>query len=363
MFPFTAVLLSIWQIAPKAPSGSGRSGRTAVFKFYGLRDNLGKSLFSLWLATELVKAGHVVVLLDYEMGEDDLYERLSDMGYEDSSGLERLRYLLLPDLPPLNTDDGAQALATIIDEVQATWPDLHVAVVIDTIGRAVVGEENSNDTILAFYRHAGLEMKRRGVTWMRLDHSGHDGTRARGGSAKGDDVDIVWHLVATDDGIELVNEKRRMGWVPEKVTMRRISEPILRYVRTAQSWPSGTQEIADALDRLSIPLGAATRTAEKALKESGVGRRALVVRAALKYRRMMAENSESEGRDAPRDALSPQDAGRTSGRTDQKAHSHGPDAPPDAPPDALGRTPSEPMGRTGGPPYGTHWCPRSRFAT
>ena len=28
------------RFAPNAPSGSGRSGRTAVFKFYGLRDNL-----------------------------------------------------------------------------------------------------------------------------------------------------------------------------------------------------------------------------------------------------------------------------------------------------------------------------------
>ncbi len=37
---FTAVPLSIWQIAPKAPTGSGRRRRTAVLKFYGLRDNL-----------------------------------------------------------------------------------------------------------------------------------------------------------------------------------------------------------------------------------------------------------------------------------------------------------------------------------
>ncbi len=34
------VLLRSCRITPKAPSGSGRSGRTAVLKFYGLRDNL-----------------------------------------------------------------------------------------------------------------------------------------------------------------------------------------------------------------------------------------------------------------------------------------------------------------------------------
>ncbi len=36
----TVVLLRSRQIAPNAASGNGRSGRTAVLKFYGLRDNL-----------------------------------------------------------------------------------------------------------------------------------------------------------------------------------------------------------------------------------------------------------------------------------------------------------------------------------
>ena len=29
----------LWRITPKAPSGSGRGGKTAVLKFYELRDN------------------------------------------------------------------------------------------------------------------------------------------------------------------------------------------------------------------------------------------------------------------------------------------------------------------------------------
>ncbi len=39
-FPFTVVFLRSRQISPNAASGSGRSRRTAVLKFYGLRDNL-----------------------------------------------------------------------------------------------------------------------------------------------------------------------------------------------------------------------------------------------------------------------------------------------------------------------------------
>jgi hypothetical protein len=47
-FSFTVVLLRSWRITPKAPSESGRSGRTAVLKFYGLRDNLIASPTPAW---------------------------------------------------------------------------------------------------------------------------------------------------------------------------------------------------------------------------------------------------------------------------------------------------------------------------
>ena len=48
---FTVVLLRSRQIALNAASGSGRSGRTAVFKFYELWDNLGK-----WVVAETPRA-------------------------------------------------------------------------------------------------------------------------------------------------------------------------------------------------------------------------------------------------------------------------------------------------------------------
>ena len=41
---FTVVLLRSCRITPNAASGSGRSRRTAVLKFYGLRDNLWTTL-------------------------------------------------------------------------------------------------------------------------------------------------------------------------------------------------------------------------------------------------------------------------------------------------------------------------------
>lgn len=307
----------------------------------------GKSLFALWISMELVKSGHVVIYADYEMGADDLFDRLSDMGHGPETDLQRLRYLLLPDLQPLNSAGGAQEFGAILDEVQAGWPDRHVVAVIDTIGRAVVGEENSNDTILGFYRHTGMELRRRGVTWVRLDHAGHEGTHARGGSAKGDDVDVVWQLSPTDNGIELHADKRRMSWVPEKVALSLVTDPVLRYVPVAQSWPTGTYEAAEALDRLGVPLGESSRSAQDLLKGAGKGRRKQVVLAALKYRQTLAKGPETP-REPPREPPFVAEMGTTPGTTTQIPSPYGAEPPPEP----VGTTPAEPVGTTGSPHRG-----------
>ena len=102
-----------------------------------------KSLFMLWVATELTRAGHVVVYLDWEMSESDLFERLSDMGFGPHSDLKRLVYIDHVELPPLDTPDGGSELGIWLDEIAEEFLGRHLAVVIDTIGRAVSGEENS----------------------------------------------------------------------------------------------------------------------------------------------------------------------------------------------------------------------------
>lgn len=254
----------------------------------------GKSLLALWWASRLVAEGVVVIYLDYEMGEDDLHERLGDMGHGPGSDLSLLRYALLPTLPPLDTAAGGAELLAIADREMERHPGRHVAVVIDTIGRATVGEENPADTIRGFYRHTGLGLKQRGATWARLDHAGKDPARgARGSSAKGDDVDIVWRLVPVEGGVELHRDAARMGWVPERVTLRLEGDPVLRFVPTSGSWPSGTIETAAALDRLKVPLEASGQQALAALREVNEGRRKAVVLAALRHRRM-ASNAPGE---------------------------------------------------------------------
>lgn len=254
------------------------------------RHGKGKSLFVLWCATMVTAAGIVVIYLDYEMTEDDLRERLTDMGHGADSDLSLLRYLLLPTLPPLDTRDGGDALLCVVEGVQDEHPDHHIMVVIDTIGRAVSGDENSSDTIRDFYRHTGLRLKQMGCTWVRLDHAGWDDSKgARGASGKGDDVDVVWRLEEKDGGLDLVRVKSRMGWVPERVSLGKIDEPVLTYRPASGSWPSGTNEAAGDLDRLGFPLDGSGVAAVAALKAAGTPRRKVVVLAALRHRRMERE--------------------------------------------------------------------------
>lgn len=252
----------------------------------------GKSLLMLFAALQLVEAGCVVVYLDYEMTEDDLRERLEDMGAGPTTDLERLRYALLPSLPPLDSREGAAALLELIDRERERWPDRHVALVIDTFGRAVAGDENPADTVRAFFRLTGAPLKQRGVTWIRLDHAGKDDSRGqRGSSAKGDDVDVIWRLVPGDDGATLKRDAARMGWVPEALSYQRLEEP-LRYKRVAESWPAGTHETAQKLDELGIAPEASIREAKAALTIADAGRRGNIVNAAQRYRRL---NQEGHG--------------------------------------------------------------------
>jgi len=252
----------------------------------------GKSLFMLERAARIAaKKQAVVVYLDYEMTAEDLFERLDEMAYGPESDLSRLRYALLPTLPPLDTTAGAAALLGLLDGVQADYPGEHLVVVIDTTGRAVEGDENSADTVRAFYRWTGLVLKQRGITWARLDHAGKDATRGqRGSSAKGDDVDIVWRLSRTDNGLELIRDAARMSWVPEKTTFQILSDP-LQFVAVRAAWPAGTKDVATLLDQLGIDLGAGERPAGKALRDAGHHHAQTVVRAAVKYRRQTASDA------------------------------------------------------------------------
>lgn len=151
-----------------------------------------------------------VLYVDYEMTLEDVRDRLEEFGYSPTDDLSHLHYALLPSLPPLDTEEGGEAL---LDAARATESEF---VVIDTTSRSVAGEENDADTFRTFYRCTGLVLKQAGIGWLRLDHAGKDTTKGqRGSSSKNDDVDIVLRLERTEGGQKVTATHRRMSWFPE----------------------------------------------------------------------------------------------------------------------------------------------------
>jgi len=233
----------------------------------------GKSTITLAIVAAVATGGRILgqtratptscLYLDYEMTEDDLIERLTDLGYGPQDNLTNLHYALLPSLPPLDTPEGAHAILNLVDQTGAQL------VVVDTFGRAVQGDEDKADTVRNFYRHTGLSLKARGVAVLRTDHSGKDtGKGMRGSSAKADDVDIVWQLSRTDtskgDGIRLNRTHSRLSWVPQDIRITRTeTDNGHDYIIDTQdqTWPNGTRQDADLLDSLNIPIDMSARKA------------------------------------------------------------------------------------------------------
>lgn len=249
----------------------------------------GKSLLALDIAAALATGRPLlgatrsapvdVVYIDLEMTVDDVRERLDDLGYSADDDLSRLHYYSLPSLPSLDTDLGGQVLEAIAVRYAAAL------VVVDTMARAVAGDENESDTYRGFYTHTGRRLKAAGIGLLRLDHAGKDPAAGqRGSSAKADDVDVVFRLTANDAGLKLRRTHSRIPWVPPEVDLERRSDP-LRHTLTTGLWPDGTKEVAALLDQHRVPLDARVADAVQALKGAGCGRRKGVVLAALKWRR------------------------------------------------------------------------------
>lgn len=248
----------------------------------------GKSLVSLWMACNMAMGRDpftqqpidpmVVAYLDYEMTEDDLLERVEEMGFK-ASDLTNLVYFLMPNIPKLDTREGGTRLLTTLVYYKCK------ALIIDTMSRVIAGDENSNDTYIKFYAHSGQALRSAGIAMFRLDHEGHESGRSRGASAKADDVDVIWQLEEVENGWKLNRMASRMAWVPQTVFIRKETEPTLRFVRADQAWPQGTLEKARELDDADVPLGTSRRKATEMLKMAGyTPGKATLLQAALNYR-------------------------------------------------------------------------------
>ena len=260
-----------WVLYPLIPS------RRLVALFSAPK--VGKSLLMLEIAVGVARGTYVlgvtpdrprrVLYVDFENDpRGDIRVRLQSMGTSPEE-LDNLCYLSFPTLAKLDTAAGATELMAIVAEYGCEL------VVIDTISRAVGGEENDNDTWLAFYRHTGLAMKQAGVACIRLDHTGKDHEKGmRGGSAKYGDVDAVWKLArVTDDVFQLECTDTRMRIVENVVVVRRCDNPLRHEVagagRTA-AWDAETAALVETMDHHDLADDISRVDARDVLKLHGV---------------------------------------------------------------------------------------------
>jgi hypothetical protein len=226
----------------------------------------GKSELALWCALKLALGEHPwtgaavdaidVAYFDYEMTEDDLDDRLSDFDI-DPLRLDRLHYWQLPALHTLDSEVGGDEIEALILSVGAQ------AVVIDTLARAVNGDENDADTIRGFYRHTGSRLKRHQIGLLRLDHAGKDFSKGqRGSSAKRDDVDVAWSQRRDKGGTGVQLDctgSSRLGWVGPIFKVDRTTSPthVISYSAPVRlGWSAGVYDKVAELDAAGVPLDA-----------------------------------------------------------------------------------------------------------
>jgi len=149
-------------------------------------------------------------------------------------------------------------------------------IVIDTVSRAIKGEENENDTWLNFYRHTGLAVKQAGLALIRLDHTGKDEAKGqRGGSAKSGDVDAVWRLSkVTDTTFRLDCEAARLPIAEKTLVLHRESSPRLFHRVDAAgamaAWGAKVEHLVDLLDANDVPDDASQKTVREWKTERGL---------------------------------------------------------------------------------------------
>jgi AAA domain len=224
----------------------------------------GKSLLTLEICRDAVRAGETVTYLDDENRITDLVERLRAFGAAPGE-LARLKMYSFASLPPLDTLEGGLHLLALAVRDGATL------VVLDTTSRMVAGKENDADTFIQLYRCALVPLKKRGITVLRLDHPGKDPARGqRGSSAKDGDVDTVWRMTAVvgERIYRLERTKSRSGHGDSSVTLSRQSGP-LRH-EWAVRGASAVDTLCGQLDTLKIPLDAGRPAVRAALEAAGV---------------------------------------------------------------------------------------------
>jgi hypothetical protein len=239
----------------------------------------GKSLWALEEALKLASKNVRVLYLDEENDKNECFERAMDMGYDlSASKLSRLKYKTFMGL---NVDDEEDA-AKILE--MADGFDL---VVFDSYAKFFKhGSQNDDAAINRAYRLVLKPLREKGVSVIRLDHTGHgEAKRPAGSVQKLADVDHNW-LIRAEDGkgraarrVTLTHCENRTGRGEDLIVMDRLLDPLRHVVRGApeavedigqgEEQDGKVQAVVEALDALGAPIDFSVRRCLDLLKQDG----------------------------------------------------------------------------------------------
>ncbi|MBB1515010.1 AAA family ATPase [Tessaracoccus sp. MC1679] len=232
---------------------------------------IGKSLLALEWSVNLALGGEIfgqkvpqkrVLYVDLENDQHLIRARLMSLGIKspDQAAVldQQLIYSLYGDWPMLDTLQGGMAL---VKAVEAYGVDV---VVIDTTQRVISGRENDSDTFRHLHAFTMRELKKRGVSIIRLDHAGKDAERGtRGSSGKNDDVDLIYKLSHVGgERFRLTREKNRPGLSGEAtLNLMRLSDPLIHVLAGSvgvpgsdvAEWSDAVVEAIEVLDDAGVP--------------------------------------------------------------------------------------------------------------
>lgn len=268
---------------------------------------VGKSLITLEIAVTLVRENRTVMYVDDENRVEDTVERLKAFGCVHEE-LQRLIMYSFAGLPPLDTPEGGRHLRAIAERHE---PAL---VVLDTTTRMVEGDENASNTFLQLYRCSLVPLKQQGITVLRLDHPGKEGSRGqRGSSAKAGDVDTIWKICAeAGDMLILEREKSRSGHGEGWISVRRMKDPVLHHDWQALDKMPVTPQVmewAERFDRWGIPRDVGRPTLRTVLKEKtandGANISTTLLALVARYRKSLVQGSSGTGEGQGKDTSWP----------------------------------------------------------
>lgn len=183
----------------------------------------GKTWVIVWLATELVRAGKRVVMLDLENSGRTMSERFESIGMDPAKAAENLYLFDFPSLHP-------EIYEGVLDRLE---PDI---VMFDSWVGFISGDgfdENAATDIAAWANAYIRPAKKRNIATLVLDHVPHeDDDRERGSTRKRDEVDVRWKLSKIGEfdrestaSVLMWLKKDREGWLPGKLSFEIGGDP------------------------------------------------------------------------------------------------------------------------------------------